>query len=138
MRFRSGSAPDPEQQYQLMRHFLVGQLRRVLHKPGRDIVPGLGPLERDQFADALGQYLVRLFGVDAVENAGDAEDDPVADFRGAAEQLAEHEERQQLGVVVQQVDRTARAELLDEVARDPSTCRLSWWVSTLARLSVTA
>ncbi len=108
----------PQQQRQLVDHLLVGQARLMLHQPRGDVLAGTAPLEGHQLAHRLEQHRGGLVGVDAVEHPGDAEQHPVADVGRAAEEFVEHEQRQLLGVVAQQVRRTPGTELGDEVAGD--------------------
>ena len=51
----------------------------------------------------FGEDLVGLLRVDAVEDAGYAEDQAVTDLGGAAEEVVEDQQRQQLGVVGDQI-----------------------------------
>lgn len=54
----------------------------MLHQPGGDVVTGLGTLQSDQLHQRLRQQLDGLVRLDAVHEAGDAEDQLVAQFRG--------------------------------------------------------
>lgn len=78
-------------------------------------LPGRLVLEGDQFAECAAQDLVGAGG--AFEDAADARDDAVADLGRAAEQVAEDEQWQRLGVVAHQICLAAhvRGELADQV-----------------------
>lgn len=110
--------PAAHQQHQLVLEFLVGQPGGVLDQPRRDVVVGAAALERDQLHEGRRQFLVGTHRVLAVEDRRHGGGDGVADSRRAAEQLVEQQQRQQLGVVAQQVGPAQLAEPVDQVVGD--------------------
>lgn len=90
----------------------------MLDQPGGDVVAGFAALEGDQLHEAGGEFVAGAQRVLAVEHVGHRARDAVADGGGAAEELVDHQQRQQLGVVVDQVRPAPLAELVDEVGGD--------------------
>ncbi len=103
---------------ELVLEFLVGEPGGVLDQPGGDVVAGPAALEGDQLHQAGGEFLVGAQGVLAVEDRRHGAGEGVADVRRAAEELVEQQQRQQLGVVVEEVGPASLAELVDEVVGD--------------------
>ncbi|XDO64227.1 hypothetical protein HEP84_56760 [Streptomyces sp. RLB1-33] len=109
-----GLGAGAHQYHEGVDHLLVGEARGVRHQPGRHVLTGVAPLQRDQVEQGAGQQFVGLLRVHPVEDPGHALDQPDPVLGRAAEEVVEDQQRQDLRVLAEQIRRAERREAIDE------------------------